>query len=181
MATKSRLRTTVRDMVFSLAVIAVPLAVALAIKPSRAGDPVHVIDAASFQTTLSAARQSEPFPVLAPSGLPADWRLTSMNYQPSGVTAADWHLGYLLPGGSYASLEQTTQPLASFLNDQHSDASPNTAVQIAGATPNVWQRYTGRTPAGLRTILFHTDAKDTVMVAGSASLAQLEQLAAALH
>jgi uncharacterized protein DUF4245 len=181
MATKSRLRTTVRDMVFSLAVIAVPLAVALAIKPSKAGDPVHVIDAASFQSTLAAARQSEPFTVLAPSGLPADWRLTSMNYQPAGVTAADWHLGYLLPGGSYASLEQTTQPLASFLNDQHSDASPNTAVQIAAATPNVWQRYTGTTPAGLRTILFYTDAKSTVMVAGSASLAQLEQLAAALH
>lgn len=181
MATNSRLRTTVRDMLLSLAVIAVPIAVAMAIKPSKAGDPVHVIDAASFQTTLSAARQSEPFTVLAPSGLPAGWRLTSVNYQPSGAAAADWHLGYLLPDGSYASLEQTTEPLASFLNDQHSDAGPNTAVQIAGATPNVWQRYTGTTPAGLRTILFDTGAKSTVMVAGSASLAQLEQLAVALH
>lgn len=181
MATNSRLKTTVRDMVLSLAVIAVPIAVALVIEPSKSGDPVHVIDAASYQTTLGAARQSEPFTVLAPSGLPANWRLTSAYYQPSGATAADWHLGYLTPSGGYASLEQTTEPLASFLNDQHSDASPNTAVQITGATPNVWQRYTGTTPTGLRTLLFHTDAKDTVIVAGSATLTELEQLAADLH
>lgn len=181
MATKSRLKTTVRDMMLSLAVIAVPIAVALAIKPSKAGDPVHVVDAASFQTTLGAARQSEPFTVVAPSGLPAGWRLTSAYYQPSGAMAADWHLGYLTPGGGYATLEQTTEPLVSFLNDQHSDASPNTAVQIPGATPDVWQRYTGTTPTGLRTILFHTDAKSTVLVAGSASLAELEKLAANLH
>jgi hypothetical protein len=181
MATNARLKTTVRDMLLSLAVIAVPIAVALVIQPSKSGDPVHVIDAASFQTTLGAARQSEPFTVLAPSGLPANWRLTSAYYQPSGATAADWHLGYLTPSGGYASLEETTEPLVSFLNDQHSDAGPNTAVQIAGATPNVWQRYTGTTPAGLRTILFHTDTKNTVIVAGSASLTELEQLAAGLH
>ena len=181
MATNARLKTTVRDMVFSLAVIGVPIAVVLVLKPSKAGDPTHVIDAASYQTTLTAARQSEPFTVLTPSGLPASWRLTSAYYQPEGATAADWHLGYLTPSGKYASLEQTTEPLVSFLNDQHSDASPNTAVQIADATPNVWQRYTGTTPTGLRTLLFHTDAKSTVVVAGSASLAELEQLAGDLH
>ena len=170
-----------RDMVLSLAVIAVPIGVAFAIEPSKSGDPVHVIDAASFQTTLGAARQSVPFTVLTPTGLPSSWRLTSAYYQPSAATAADWHLGYLTPSGGYASVEQTTEPLVSFLNDQHSDASPNTAVQITGATPDVWQRYTGTTPTGLRTILFHTDAKDTVMVAGSATLTELEQLAAALH
>ena len=181
MATNARLKTTVRDMVLSLAVIAVPIAVVLVLKPSTAGNPVHVIDAASFQSELGAARQAEPFTVLAPTGLPASWRLTSAYYQPSGATAADWHLGYLAPSGGYASLEQTAEPLVSFLNDQHSDASPNTAVQIPGATPDVWQRYTGTTPTGLRTILYHTDAKGTVIVAGSATLTELEQLAADLH
>ncbi|HEV2344889.1 MAG TPA: DUF4245 domain-containing protein [Actinocrinis sp.] len=177
----SRLKTTVRDMLLSLAVIAVPIAVVLAIEPSKPGDPVHVIDAASFQTTLSAARQAEPFTVLAPSGLPADWRLTSAYYQPPGATAGDWHVGYLTPSGGYAALEQVTEPLAAFLTDQHSDASPNTAAQITGATPGVWQRYTGTTPAGLRTIMYYNDSKSTVIVAGSASLTELEQLATALH
>lgn len=181
MATNARLKTSVRDMLFSLAVIAVPIALVLILKPSKPGDPVRVIDNASYQTMLGAARQSEPFTVLAPTGLPTSWRLTSVNYQPQGATAADWHLGYLTPGGGYASVEQTTEPLASFLNDQHSDASPNTAVQINGATPNVWQRYTGTTPTGLRTLLFHTDAKSTVIVAGSASMTELEELATDLH
>jgi hypothetical protein len=180
-AANSRLRTTVRDMLFSLAVIAVPIAVVLAIEPSKPGDPVHVIDAASFQSTLAAARQAEPFTVLAPTGLPSSWRLTSAYYQPPGATAGDWHVGYLTPSGGYASLEQVTEPLAAFLTDQHSDASPNTAVQIAGATPDIWQRYTGTKPSGLRTIMYHTDSKSTVIVAGSASLAELEQLAKALH
>jgi hypothetical protein len=177
----SRLRTTVRDMMLSLAVIAVPIAVVLIIKPSKAGDPVHVIDSVSYETQLGAARQSEPFAVLAPSSLPASWKLTSEYYQLPGAAAADWHLGYLTPSGGYASLEQTTQSVARFLSDQHSDASPNTAVQIAGATPEVWQRYTGTTPSGLSTVLFQTDAKSSVIVAGSAPLAELEQLAAALH
>ncbi len=177
----SRLRTTARDMILSLAVIGIPIGIVLAIEPSKAGDPVHVIDPASFQQTLVAARQSVPFAVLTPDALPAGWKLTSEYYQPQGAGAADWHLGYLTPGGGYASVEQTTEPLAGFLNDQHSDASPNTAVQIAGATPDVWQRYTGTTPTGLRTLLYHADAKSTVIVAGSASLSDLEQLAAALH
>lgn len=185
-AANSRLRTTVRDMLISLGVIAVPIAVALVIEPSKSGDPVHVIDAASFQTTVSAARQAESFPLLTPSGLPATWRLTSAYYEPAGTSAADWHVGYLTPSGGYASLEQTTEPLASFLTDQHSDASPNTAVQIADATPNVWQRYTGTTPTGLRTVLFHSDPtaggmSTTVIVAGSAPLTELEQFASALR
>ncbi|MGH6656590.1 MAG: DUF4245 domain-containing protein [Actinocrinis sp.] len=178
---KSRLRTTMRDMVLSLAVIAVPIAIVLAISPSNAGNPVHVIDTASYQSTLSAARQAVPFTLVAPSTVPAGWKLTSEYYQPQGATAADWHLGYLTPSGAYVSVEQTTELLAGFLSDQHSDASPSTAVPINGATPNVWQRYTGTTPTALRTVLYHSDAKSTVIVAGSASLPELEQLAAALR
>ena len=181
----ARLRTTVRDMVLSLAVIAVPIGVVLAIEPSKSGNPVHVIDAAAYRSQLEAARQSEPFAVLAPGGLPATWRLTSEYYQPPGDTAADWHLGYLTPSGDYVSLEQTTQSVNGFLNDAHADAGPNTAVQIAGATPQVWQRYTGTKPSALRTVLFYGDSSGktpvNVIVAGSAPLAQLEQFAAALR
>lgn len=177
----SRLRTTVRDMAISLAVIAVPIAVVLAIEPSKSGNPVHVVDAASFQATLGAARAAEPFTVVAPSGLPATWKLTSVNYNPAGSGPADWHMGYLTPSGAYAVLEQTSEPFAGYLSDQHSDASADVAVQIAGATPNVWQHYTGTTPGGLRTLLYAQNAKFTVIVAGSAPLAELEQLAAALR
>ena len=177
----SRLRTTVRDMALSLAVIAVPIAVVLMVEPSKSGNPVHPVDATTYQTTLSAARAAEPFAVLSPTGLPATWKLTSAYYNPAGSGPADWHAGYLTPSGAYASLEQTTEPFSGFLTDQHSDASPDTAVQIAGATPNVWQRYTGTTPGGLRTLLYAQNGKSTVIVAGSAPLAELEQLAASLR
>lgn len=177
----SRLRTTARDMVISLAVIAVPIAVVLAIEPSKSGNPVHPLDAATFQTTLSAARAAEPFTVVQPTGLPATWKLTSAYYNPPGSGPGDWHAGYLTPSGAYASLEQTTEPFTGFLSDQHSDASPDTAVQITGATPNVWQHYTGTKPTGLRTLLYAQNGKSTVIVAGSAPLAELEQLAASLR
>ena len=178
---KSRLRTTVRDMVLSLAAIGVPIALVFAIEPSKPGDPVHVIDTASFQGTLGAARQEEPFTVLAPVGLPSTWRLTSADYQLPGDTAADWHVGYLTPSGGYVSLEQTTQSVAGFLADQHADAAPARAVQISGTTPATWQRYTGTTPSALRTVLVRTDGKANVLVTGSAPLAEVEQFAAALQ
>ena len=177
---KSRLRTTVRDMVFSLAVIGVPIAAVFAIEPSKSGDPVHVIDAASFQSTLGAARQSEPFAVLAPVGLPASWKLTSANYQLPGDTAADWHVGYLTPDGGYVSLEQTTQLVSGFLADQHADATLAGNVRVSGTAAALWQRYTGTTPSALRTVLVRTDGKANVIVAGSAPIADLEQFAAAL-
>ncbi|HEU5355719.1 MAG TPA: DUF4245 domain-containing protein [Actinocrinis sp.] len=177
----SRLRTTVRDMMLSLVVIAVPIAVVLALKPAKAGNPVHPVDAAAYQATLSAARAAEPFPVLAPTGLPANWKLTSAYYNPAGSGPAEWHLGYLTPSGGYASLEQTSESFTGYLSDQHSNASQDSAVQIAGATPSTWQRYTGTAPAGLRTLLYGQNAKSTVIVAGSAPLADLETLAAALH
>jgi hypothetical protein len=178
---KSRLRTTVRDMVLSLAVIGLPIGAVFAIEPSKAGDPVHVVDAADFQGELAAARSAEPFAVAAPAGLPATWKLTSANYQPPGATAADWHLGYLTPSGGYVSLEQTTESVAEFLHDQNADATSAGTVPVEGATPTTWRRYTGTTPSALRTILTRTDGKAQVIVAGSASLAELEQFAAALR
>jgi Protein of unknown function (DUF4245) len=175
---KSRLRTTIRDMILSLAVIGVPIAVVLAIEPSKAGNPVHVIDSASFQGNLDAARATEPFAVLAPTGLPASWRATSESYQQPGAAAADWHVGYLTPSGGFAELEQTTESIAGFLNDQHSDAAQVSSVQVDGAT---WQRYTGTTPPALKNLLVRSDGKSTVIVAGSAPIAELEQFIGSLR
>lgn len=165
-------------MVLTLVVVALPITAVLVLKPSRPGNPVHVIDTASFQTALTAARSAEPFTVLVPKALPAGWRPTSESYQAPGAAAADWHVGYLTPSGGYAEFEQTTQEVAGFLSDQHADAVQGIGVQAGG---QIWQRYTGSTPAALRVLLVHTDAKSTQIVAGSAPLAELEQLAASLE
>jgi hypothetical protein len=175
---KSRLRTTIRDMILSLAVIGVPIGIVLAIEPSTQGNPVHVIDSALFRGNLDAARASEPFAVLAPSGLSAQWRATSENYQVPGSTAADWHIGYLTPGNGFVELEQTTENLGGFLKDQHSDAAPTAAIQVDGT---VWQHYVGTTPPALKNLLVRTDGNTTIIVAGSASMSELEQFAGSLR
>ena len=176
----SRLRQSARDMVFSLGVIAVPIALILVLQPATApAAPVSTISAADFQNTLAAARSGESFPLLVPSGLPSSWKVTSENYTEPGTTAADWHIGYVIAGDTYAEVEQTTEPIGGFLNDQKSNASETANVQINGVT---WQEYEGTTPSALKTLLVRTATGSmTDLVAGSASLGQLEQLAGSLH
>jgi hypothetical protein len=178
---QSRLKQSARDMVFSLGVIAVPIALVVVLYPSgSSATPIPAISTTDFQSTLTAARANEPFEVLAPTGLPGTWEATSENYTEPGATAADWHVGYLISGGSsFAELEQTTEPIGGFLDDQKSDATDVANVQIDGAT---WQEYTGTTPSALKIVLVRTATGSvTDLVAGNASLAQLEQLAGALR
>ena len=177
---QSRLRQSARDMVFSLGLIAVPIALVMLLEPQTApASPVSTISSSAFQSTLAAARANEPFKVLAPTGLPGNWQVTSENYTEPGASAADWHIGYLLSADAFAEVEQTTEPIGGFLDDQKSDAAEVANVQIGGAT---WQEYTGTSPAALRTLLVRTATGSvTELVAGSASLPQLEQLAGSLH
>lgn len=172
-----RLRKTTRDMVLSLAVIGVPIAVVLAIEPSKPGNPVSAIGPASFQQTLAAARAAEPFPVLAPHGLASGWRATSETYQEPGDGPADWHIGYLAPDGGYVDLDQTTEPLGDFLRDQGSDATQGPQVQVGGA---YWQFYSGTTPSAFSTVLVKDNAQYTELVAGNAPLRELEEFAESL-
>lgn len=180
----SRLRTTVRDMVLSMAVIVLPILLVLWLMPNRTpASPVSAVSASEYQAMLAAARSDLPFKALGPSGLPGGWELTSDNYQPAGQTAADWHLGYQTPAGKYAEFEQTTETVAQFLNDQNSNATKAASVTVTGADgPQSWDEYTGTTPGGLKTLLFRQDGTTSIeVVAGSAPLAELETLAGSLR
>jgi hypothetical protein len=179
----ARLRTTVRDMILSMALIVLPILAVFWLMPTTStAAPVTVISAGDYQSMLSAARSDLPFIALSPTGLPSSWELTSDDYQPEGSTAASWHLGYLAPSSKYAVFEQTTEPVGEYLSDQSSDATQSGSVQVAGVS---WQRYTGTTPAALTTLLFREDTtKDGTsleVIAGSAPLSELETLAASLR
>jgi hypothetical protein len=178
-----RLRTTVRDMILSMALIVVPILVVIWLMPSNTPkSPVSAVSAGDYQAMLTAARSSGalPFTALGPTGLPATWQLTSDEYEPAGDTAADWHLGYITPGGKYAEFEQTTESIAEFLGDQGSNAAQAGTVTVSGAA---WKQYSGTAPVALTTLLFResADGKSLEVVAGSAPLAQLETLAASLQ
>jgi len=176
----SRLRTTIRDMVLSMAVIVLPILLVFWLMPSNAPkSPVTAVSASEYQAMLTAARGGLPFKALSPTGLPGGWELTSDDYEPAGDTAADWHLGYQTPSGRYAEFEQITETPAKFLSDQSSDATQRTTVTVAGAA---WQEYVGTTPGGLKTLLFRQDGAGSLeVVAGSASLTELRTLAGSLR
>lgn len=168
-----------RDMVLTMALIVVPILLVIWLMPANA--PKNVVTPVSdsdYQAMLTAARNQLPFTAMSPSGLPASWELTSDDYEPAGDSAADWHLGYQTAGGKYAEFEQTTESVAQFLNDQHSDASSVGTVTVAGQQ---WQHYTGTAPGGLKTLLFRQSGKSLEVVAGSASLTELETLAGSLQ
>ena len=168
-----------RDMVLTMALIVVPILLVIWLMPSNAPkDVVTPVSNADYQAMLTAARSELPFTAMSPTGLPASWELTSDDYEPAGDAAADWHLGYQTDAGKYAEFEQTTESIAQFLDDQHSDATQHGTVTAAGQQ---WRHYAGTTPGGLKTLLFRQDGKSLEVVAGSASLAELETLAASLQ
>ena len=179
----ARLRITVRDMILSMALIVLPILLVIWLMPTQTpASPVSAVSASDYQAMLTAARTDLPFTALSPTGLSADWKLTSDEYQPQGEVAADWHLGYLTPSGKYAVLEQTTETVNEFLNDESSNATEVGSVQVAGQT---WLKYTGSSPAALATLLFRDETtksgKSLEVVAGSAPMSELETFAASLQ
>ena len=179
----SRLRITVRDMIFSMALIVLPILAVIWLMPGTApSTPVAPVTTSEYQAMLSSARGNLPFTALSPTGLPATWQLTSDEYQPEGATAADWHLGYITPSGKYAVFEQTSESIGEFLSGESSDATQTGSVQMAGAN---WQEYTGTSPSALKTLLFRQDASKGVssleVVAGSAPMTELQALADSLQ
>ncbi|HTJ68556.1 MAG TPA: DUF4245 domain-containing protein [Actinospica sp.] len=176
----SRLRTTVRDMILSMTLIVLPILAIIWLMPAtHPASPVATVSSGDYQAMLTAARGSLPFPALSPTGLPAGWQLTSDDYQPAGVTAADWHLGYQTPSGKYAAFEQTTLSVGQFLSSAASNAQKAGSVQVAGQT---WTEFTGSQPAAYKTLLFReaADGKSLQIVAGSGPMSELQTLAASL-
>lgn len=168
-----------RDMVLTMALIVVPILLVIWLMPSNTPKTtVTPVSDSEYQAMLTAARGQLPFTAMSPTGLPASWELTSDDYQPAGESAAEWRLGYQTAAGKYAEFEQTTESVAQFLSDQHSDATPSGTVTVAGQS---WQRYAGTTPGGLKTLLFLQNGKSLEVVAGSAPLTELETLAGSLQ
>ena len=177
--TRSRLRTTVRDMVLTMALIVVPILLVFWLMPANTPKTaVTPVSSADYQAMLTAARSQLPFEALSPTGLSGSWELTSDEYDPAGDTAATWHLGYLTPAGKYAEFEQISESVAQYLGAQSSDATQAGTVTVAGAQ---WQHYTGTTPSALKTLLFRQTGTSLEVVAGSATLAELETLAGSLR
>jgi hypothetical protein len=138
----------------------------------QVSDGVHMVDTSG---PIATARQQAGFAMLAPAGLSSDWRATSTELVPAGPGGAGtFRIGYVSPKGQYAEfLEGNDAPDA--VSAQYGPLSVDGTTTIAGA---VWQQYETENS---RRLFRRTVGKVTVIVTGSASQTELEQLAASLR
>ncbi|MFJ6212745.1 DUF4245 domain-containing protein [Streptomyces sp. NPDC092296] len=171
-AKAKRGRQTVRDMVLSLLAICAVAAAVYVFIPHSEGKGVETV---SYSVDLATARRAAPYPVLAPEGLPQQWRATSVRYSADDEGHATWHLGFLTPSGSYAAVEQSDDSAGGLVRAQVKGGRPDGSASVDGRP---WDRYRGD---HYRALVRSTGTTGTTMVTGSASYGELEQLAQALH
>lgn len=130
----------------------------------------------SSTVALAAARAS--YPVQAPAGLPSGFRVTSARTDAGNASKGapvTLEIGYLTPKNQYAGFAESDDPRASAVRTVLDGAQAKGTADIGGAT---WNR--SRTTRG-ETALSRTVGKVTLVVTGSASDAELTEVAAAVR
>lgn len=196
-STKPRGRETVGDMVRSMALVMVVVAVMILLTfRLSAQDPVQTVE---LDVRAAQARQSAPYDVLVPVGLGARWRAVSAEVGTGGAEgdagapgAADggaaapvlasgettWRIGWVTPEDDFAALYQSDGDSDDVLERFAPGARPAGETVIAGER---WTTLLGvGEDEGERTLLRVADGVTTI-VTGTASPAELESLAAALR
>ncbi|WP_344290925.1 DUF4245 domain-containing protein [Streptomyces synnematoformans] len=172
MADRNSLRT-VRNLVGALTITCgVALVVYFGAIPR--GDDGNQMAAVSYTQELGQARRAAPFPVVAPVGLPDEWRANSVTYRGTGDHGTTWHLGFVTPDDEYVALEQGSEKSAGFVRKVTRGArATGESRQVAGEE---WARYEGRTYDAL----VHEGDGVTTVVTGTGSLEQMELMVKAL-
>ncbi|MGY1748475.1 DUF4245 domain-containing protein [Modestobacter sp. SYSU DS0511] len=133
-------------------------------------DPIReVAIAGTVERTAAAA--GHPLPV--PQGLPDSWRPTSVRTDVQAPVTLQ--IGWYTPGEEYAGFVVSDAPDAAALTDVLDDATGDGSTEVDGET---WQRLTS---ARGETVLTRTDGPSTLLITGSATDTELEQLAAAVE
>ena len=178
---RSRKPATTGDLVRSIAVILIPLAVITVLFTRLPKDhPVQVVDP---QPVLAKARTESPYPILAPANLPNEWRATRVAWVRTGEPYLNgapsvrnlWRVGYLTPDDVYIAVAQGDLEPDDFISAETREGAVDGQSTVNG---DPWERRVssdGRT----RSLVQRTDSVTTV-VAGDTSYAGLEAFAATL-
>ena len=161
-----------RDMVLSMAVLLVPIALVLVFyRVVLGGDAPVTIDPAP---AIQQAQLSRAFPVLVPRGLPGDWHVTTAGFRTT-ADGATLRIGYVAPGDDSALLVQSSVPPATLLAAElGEDVEPTGSFRAANG---VWRQYRAR-PGENALVL--AEPGRTVVVVGTTGEENLEELASAL-
>ncbi len=169
--TPKRSERSPRDMALSMVVLLIPIVLLLGFyRLLFDGDEPIGVDPAP---ALAEARAAGAFPVLEPTGLPADWTTSTATFRRT-AEGATLRIGYVNPDGDPLQLVQSSVPAATLLPAELGKTGPGGTVQVGSRT---WQRYESR--PGEEAIVL-SDKGRTVIVVGATELGQLQTLAAAL-
>ncbi|MGA8118193.1 MAG: DUF4245 domain-containing protein [Actinocatenispora sp.] len=162
-----------RNMIYSLAILLVPIVVALGVWQFLSSG--HEVSTVDTRPAISQARQADRFPVSVPTGLSDGWRPTSAATTRTGDTVT-LRIGYVTPSGGFAQLVESNRDSAKLLADSVSPGSrPSGSVRIDGRD---WSRYTGEKN---RDVLALLEQRRTVVVIGQTTDTELHDLAASLR
>lgn len=136
-------QSTVGDMIRSLALLVIPLAVIAVIFTNVPDD--HPVKEVDWKPVLATARKEAPFQVLAPTNLPAGWRATRVAWVPQGKPYLNgeasprslWQLGFLTPDEVFIDLNQGDLQPQEMVDQQSRAGTPDGSSVVAGQT---WQR-----------------------------------------
>jgi hypothetical protein len=185
MARVSPLKKTARDMLLSMALIAIPIVLIVEFFPHEDKKPGDTVQTVDYTIPLEQARRTVPFQVLAPEGLPAGWRATSLHTDLAAGAPLRWEIGFASPDGQYVALDQVSggKGAAGVLDAQAKGATVGAEVTVGGVE---WTQYDGGMGGKRRALVRNVPATTAgaapvaVVVSGSGSFAELEEFAAAL-
>ena len=172
---------TTGDMIRSLLVIIIPLLIITIVFTNTPRDhPVKVVD---WVPVLATARKQAPYPVLAPTRVPAGWRATLVSWAKQGEPGPtgqisprkEWHLNFLDADDKYIGLSQGDGDLADFLKQE---TRAGTADGTSALGEQTWNRVIS--PDERTRSLVRSDPTVTTVVSGDLPYAVLEAYAGSL-
>ena len=167
--------STTADLIRSLAVILIPLVLITIVFTNTPDD--HPVKEVAWQPVLATARKQAPFPVLAPTNLPAGWRATRVTWVEQGDPYLNgqpslrnlWQLGFLTPNDVFVDLNQADTQLPDLIDEQTRQGAADGESSIGDRT---WQRMLsadGRTHS-----LVLREPKSTVIISADLPYSALE-------
>jgi hypothetical protein len=167
----ARLAQTVWDLVRSMALVLVVVAVLVWLSRSPETETVRAVDTAPL---LAAAVATAPFDVEMP-GSSTGLIPTSVRLAPTEASRPDvvWHVGWVTPDTQYVQLSQSQAASSSYIEEQTAKGRPGDTIALAGRS---WQRY----ETSQRRSLVSTAGGVTTIVSGTLGWKPLESFAGSL-
>jgi hypothetical protein len=175
-ARPKRGRENASDMVRSLGLIAVVIAVTLIFDPGL----IHPsksqrVQAVDYSDYVSGFHQVTGKTALTPTSLPTGWQANAGALS-GPATAEHLHIGFATPGAKYAGLEESVENMTAFARS----VLGTRGAAVTGRAPIAGTSWQTRTSSRGEYSLTTTIRGIAVIVTGSASNAQLQTLAASV-